>query len=108
MSGQHVIFLCSFHNNDITLSQFSAMIVLLQSFIKSLTVVLPFYPVGTMERVITYVTLLPSHIPTQLTHSCSEGEIATASTYAQLFSNLPSCGQPTRLIVYDLHTLQNR
>lgn len=53
ISGQHVIFLTSFHNNDVTLSQFSAMIVLLQSFIKSLTVVLPFYPVGTMERVVT-------------------------------------------------------
>lgn len=25
-----------------------------------------------------------------------------------MFSNLPSCGKPTRLIIYDLHTLQNR
>jgi hypothetical protein len=52
--------------------------------------VLPFYPVGTMERVI------------------KEGQVATANTYAQMFSNLPNCGKPTRLIVYDLHTLQNR
>ena len=44
--------LCSFHNNDVTLSQFSVMIMLLQSFIESLTVVLPYYPVGTMERVV--------------------------------------------------------
>ena len=58
ISGQHVVFLTSFHNNDVTLSQFSAMIVLLQSFIRSLTVVLPFYPVGTMERVVTYVMLV--------------------------------------------------
>jgi phosphoribosylpyrophosphate synthetase len=66
------------------------MITLLQSFIQSLTIVLPFYPVGTMERVIV------------------EGQVATANTYAQMFSNLPSCGKPTRLIIYDLHTLQNR
>lgn len=66
------------------------MIMLLQSFIESLTIILPYYPVGTMERVI------------------KEGQVATAATYAQLFSNLPSCGKPTRLIVYDLHTLQNR
>ena len=66
------------------------MITLLQSFIKSLTVVLPFYPVGTMERVIR------------------EGQVATANSYAQMFSNLPSCGCPTRLLTYDLHTLQNR
>ena len=25
-----------------------------------------------------------------------------------MFSNLPSCGKPARVIVYDLHTLQNR
>jgi len=90
ISGQNVLFLCSFHNNDVTLSQFSVMITLLQSFIDSLTIVLPFYPVGTMERIV------------------KEGQVATANTYAQMFSNLPSCGKPTRLVVYDLHTLQNR
>jgi ribose-phosphate pyrophosphokinase len=90
IARQHVLMLASFHNNDVTFSQFSVMITLLQSFIKSLTVVLPYYPVGTMERVI------------------QEGQVATANTYAQMFSNLPSCGKPTRLIIYDLHTLQNR
>lgn len=90
ISGEHVIFLASFHSNDVTLSQFQVIVMLLQSFIASLTIVLPFYPTGTMERVIR------------------EGEVATAATYAQLFSSLPSCGRPTRLIVYDLHTLQNR
>jgi ribose-phosphate pyrophosphokinase len=90
ISGENILMFASFHNNDVTLSQFSVMVTLLQSFIQSLTVVLPFYPVGTMERVI------------------QEGQVATANTYAQMFSNLPSCGKPTRLIIYDLHTLQNR
>mmetsp|Transcript_30035 Transcript_30035/g.35684 ORF Transcript_30035/g.35684 Transcript_30035/m.35684 type:complete len:336 (-) Transcript_30035:16-1023(-) len=90
LSGQHVIFLASFYNNDVTLSQFQVMIALLQSFIESLTIVLPYSPVGTMERVTV------------------EGTVATANTYAFMFSNLPSCGRPTRLMVYDLHTLQNR
>jgi ribose-phosphate pyrophosphokinase len=90
ISGERVLMLASFHNNDVTLSQFSVMVTLLQSFVESLTVVLPFYPVGTMERV------------------TKEGQVATANTYAQMFSNLPSCGKPTRLIIYDLHTLQNR
>lgn len=45
IAGEHVIFFASFHNNDVTLSQFSALIVLLQSFIESLTIILPFYPV---------------------------------------------------------------
>lgn len=90
ISGENILMIASFYDNDVTLSQFSVMVTLLQSFIESLTVVLPFYPVGTMERVLR------------------EGQVATANTYAQLFSNLPSCGKPTRLIVYDLHTLQNR
>jgi hypothetical protein len=64
ISGEHVLFLASFHNNDVTLSQFQVMIGLLQSFIESMTVVLPFSPVGTMERVIR------------------EGQVATAATYA--------------------------
>jgi len=90
ISGEHVLFLASFHDNDVTLSQFQVIICLLQSFIESLTVVLPFSPVGTMERV------------------TKEGQVATAATYAHMFSSLPSCGRPTRLMVYDLHTLQNR
>lgn len=90
LSGQHVIFLASFFNNDVTLSQFQVMIALLQSFIESLTIILPYSPVGTMERVTT------------------EGIVATANTFAFMFSNLPSCGRPTRLMIYDLHTLQNR
>lgn len=90
ISGENVLMLASFHNNDVTLSQFSVMITLLQSFIKTFTVVLPFSPTGTMERITT------------------EGQVATANTYAQMFSNLPSCGKPTRVITYDLHTLQNR
>ena len=27
---------------------------------------------------------------------------------ARLFAGLPTCGKPIRLVVYDLHTLQNR
>ncbi len=64
ISGEKVLFLASFHSNDTTLSQFSVMITLLQSFIDSLTVVLAFSPVGTMERV------------------TKEGQVATAATYA--------------------------
>jgi ribose-phosphate pyrophosphokinase len=90
IAGQNILMLSSFHSNDVTLSQFSVMVTILQSFVESLTVVLPFYPVGTMERVI------------------QEGQVATANTYAQMLSNLPSCGRPVRFVTYDLHTLQNR
>lgn len=90
IAGEHVIFFASFHNNDVTLSEISVLIVLLQSFIESLTIVLPFYPVGTNERVEV------------------EGKVATANTYATLLSNLPSIGRPIRIMIYDIHALQNR
>jgi phosphoribosylpyrophosphate synthetase len=90
IAGENVLMLASFTNNSTTLTQLLVMVTLLQSFIESLTVVLPFYPVGTMERI------------------NREGQVATASTYAQMLSNLPNCGRPTRLVIYDLHTLQNR
>lgn len=90
LRGRDVLFMASFHNNDATLSQLHAFVVILQSFIRSLTICLPFYPVGTMERVTT------------------EGTVATANTLAQLFAGLPNVGLPTRLMIYDLHTLQNR
>jgi len=90
LAGEHILFLASFHDNDVTLSQLQVMIALLESFIESLTIVLPYFPTGTMERVTV------------------EGQVATANTYSMLLSNLPSCGRPNRLMVYDLHTLQNR
>ena len=49
IAGEHVLFFASFHNNDVTLSQMSVLIVLLQSFIASMTIVLPFFPVGTSK-----------------------------------------------------------
>lgn len=90
IAGEHVLFFASFHNNDVTLSQFSVFIVLLQSFVASLTIVLPYYPVGTNERVDI------------------EGKVATANTYSHLLSSLPNCGKPTRLMIYDIHALQER
>mmetsp|Transcript_10613 Transcript_10613/g.25198 ORF Transcript_10613/g.25198 Transcript_10613/m.25198 type:complete len:349 (-) Transcript_10613:276-1322(-) len=90
IKNAHVIFLASFHNNDATLSQFHVLNMLCEAFLESLTVILPYYPTGTMERVVR------------------EGQVATANTLARLFSNLPRIGKPIRVMVYDLHTLQNR
>ena len=58
--GGNIVFLASLHNNDATMSQFHALTMLSESFIKSLTIVLPFFPTATMERI------------------TREGEVATA------------------------------
>jgi len=90
LQKSHVIFIASFDDNDAMMSQFHALIVLCESFVKTLTILLPYYPVATMERI------------------TEEGEIATANTTARMLSNLPSIGWPARVMFYDLHTLQNR
>jgi hypothetical protein len=37
-----------------------------------------------------------------------ELQVATANTYALLLSNLPTLGKPNRLMIYDIHALQER
>ena len=58
----HLLFLASFHNNDVSLSQFYALATLCESFPASITILLPFLPTATMERIV------------------EEGEVATANT----------------------------
>jgi len=88
--GEHVLFCASFDNNAVTLSQLYVLIVLCESFVESLTILLPFFPTATMERVV------------------KEGVVATANALSKLLANLPNPGRPIRMIVYDLHTLQNQ
>uniref|UniRef100_A0A7S2VLX6 phosphoribosylformylglycinamidine cyclo-ligase n=1 Tax=Zooxanthella nutricula TaxID=1333877 RepID=A0A7S2VLX6_9DINO len=90
IQDSHVLFMADFHSNDAILSQFHALTSLCESLIASLTIALPYYPHGTKER------------------KMSEGEVATANTIGWMLSSLPSVGKPTRVMVYDLHTLQNR
>lgn len=37
-----------------------------------------------------------------------EGVVATANTVAVMLSSLPPTGRPLRIMIYDIHTLQNR
>jgi len=90
---RHVVFLCSFSSQKEQLRQFRALYVLCRRAIKSLTILLPFSPTATMERI----------------DAKSEGVIATADCDAHFFSTLPtSFGGQVKLIIYDLHTLHNR
>ncbi|KAL6076209.1 Ribose-phosphate pyrophosphokinase 4 [Balamuthia mandrillaris] len=89
--GRHVVFLASFLQHTSLLSQLAVIYALPRYLVKSLIVVLPYFPTGTMERV------------------DSEGQIATAHTLATMLSVTPlSSSGPTRLIIYDIHALQER
>ena len=58
---------------------------------KSLTILMPYFPTGTMERI------------------DEEGQIATAMTFARILSAVPLTAHgPSKLVIYDIHALQNR
>ena len=89
-AGKHVLYCMPHSNNDVMMQSLHVLTVLLESQIASLTVVCPFVPTATMERV------------------TKEGVVATASTTARILSGLPNCGAPVRYMFYDLHTLGHR
>ncbi|KAL0362524.1 UNVERIFIED_CONTAM: Ribose-phosphate pyrophosphokinase [Sesamum calycinum] len=89
--GQHVAFLASFSSTSVIFEQLSVIYALPMLFAASFTVVLPFFPTGSFERIE------------------EEGDVATAFTLARMLSNTPiSRGGPTSLVIYDIHALQER
>ncbi|KZV27200.1 ribose-phosphate pyrophosphokinase 4 [Dorcoceras hygrometricum] len=89
--GQHIAFLASFSSTAVIFEQLSVIYALPMLFAASFTVVLPFFPTGSFERIE------------------EEGDVATAFTLARMLSNIPiSRGGPTSLVIYDIHALQER
>ncbi len=82
-------FLASFSSPGVIFEQLSIIYALPRMFVSSFTLVLPFFPTGTLERME------------------DEGDIATAFTLARILSNIPiSRGGPTSLVIFDIHALQ--
>jgi ribose-phosphate pyrophosphokinase len=89
--SKHCIFLLDFLNLEKIFEQLSVIYALPRYYTRSLTLVLSYFPTGTMERI------------------DEEGQIATAMTLARLFSCIPlSTFGPARIIIYDIHALQER
>lgn len=87
LEHRDVVFVACFENLNSKMIQISVLIALSQRGAKSLTIVLPFNPSATCERL------------------DEEGFLATADCDAHIFNTLP---MQNKLIMYDLHTLQNR
>lgn len=89
--GKDVAFLASFDATDTIFEQISVMYALAAARPKSLRILLPYFPTGTMERV--------DH----------EGQVATAHTLAQALSAVaPSGPGPVPLYMWDVHALPIR
>jgi len=82
---RNVAFLASFESPDVIFEQWSAMCMLPRTCAQSMTIILPYYVTGTMERV------------------DDVGQVATAKTLARLMSAIP--GGP-EIVTYDIHALQ--
>jgi phosphoribosylpyrophosphate synthetase len=89
--NRHVAFLASFQSHASIFEQLSIIYQLPRMFVGSFTLVLPYFPTGTAERVE------------------AEGDVATAVTLARILSNIPlSRGGPTSVVIFDIHALQER
>eukprot|EP00976_Prorocentrum_cordatum_P065569 1177951-Prorocentrum_minimum.AAC.5 len=89
LRNKNVAFLASFHNPSVIFQQLSVIYALPRMFVATFTLILPFFPTGTSERVE------------------DEGEVATAATMARVLSSIPpNRGGPTSLVIYDIHALQ--
>ncbi len=87
--SQHAAFLASFSSPGVIFEPLSIIYALPRMFVSSFTLALPFFPTRTLE------------------HMEDEGDIATAFTLARVLSNIPiSRGDPTSLMIFDIHALQ--
>eukprot|EP00128_Syssomonas_multiformis_P001148 Colp12_sorted_trinity150504_noHs@34279 len=91
MAGRDVIFLASFHTPEVIFEQLSIIYTIPRYLARSFTIILPYFPTGTMEKVE------------------KEGQVTTAKTMATLLSAMPLTARgPAQLIIYDIHALQER
>ena len=89
--GNDVVFLANMEDPRNIFEQISVIWAIPRYGARSLTIVLPYFPTGTMDRV------------------DEEGQICTAKTLARMFSATPmSMHGPARLVIFDIHALQER
>jgi phosphoribosylpyrophosphate synthetase len=86
-----VLFLASFHSPEAVFQQLPVIYALPSYGARSLTVVVPYYPTGTMERI--------THV----------GEVATAKSLARMISATPMAANgPSQFAIFDIHALQEQ
>jgi phosphoribosylpyrophosphate synthetase len=92
IKNHHVVYLASITNTTDLFEQIAVIRSIVKYRAKSLKVILPYLPVGTMERI------------------SNPGEIVTADTFIQILSNsipITSSG-PVTFSIIDIHALQEQ
>jgi len=87
----HVLLLLNMRHKEILLDELSLLYAIPRYGCRSLTVLLPFFPTGTKDRI------------------DQEGEVATAATLSRMLSATPvTPGGPAQFLIFDIHALQIR
>ncbi|XP_072022518.1 uncharacterized protein [Amphiura filiformis] len=90
-AGRDVIFVGSFHSQDVVFEQLSILYTMPRYLVRSFKFILPYFPTSTMERVDT------------------EGQVATAKVLATMLSSIPTTTRgPAQIVIFDIHALQER
>lgn len=88
LRGRDVAFLAAFENPQDSVTQRWVMSAFAYYQARSLTIILPFFPTGTMERM------------------DRQGRIVTAKSMARDLSSIPSCvSLKNRVVIWDMHAL---
>lgn len=88
---KEVIYIGDFSQMEYLFPNYAFIRAILGYYCKKLTIIIPFFPVGTMERI------------------SKKGEVATSRFLADIFSQLPSgAAAKTSIHIFDIHTLEQR
>jgi phosphoribosylpyrophosphate synthetase len=92
--GGKVIFLAYFSFNEPNVTSIITQLLFLNSLnhygVSEINIVLPYFPVGTMERIV------------------GEGEVPTAYSLAHMLNMIPSGASKNNLYIFDIHALCSR
>jgi len=94
LKDRRVIFLAYFTFNETSVTTILDQIIFLNSLshygVAEINIVLPYFPVGTMERIV------------------GEGEIPTAYSLAHMLNSIPEGTAKNKIYIFDIHALCSR
>ena len=94
LKGAKIIFLAYFSFNEPDATPMMNQLLFLNSLnhygVAEINIVLPYFPVGTLERIV------------------GEGEIPTAYALAHMLNSIPSGASKNNLFIFDIHALCSR
>jgi phosphoribosylpyrophosphate synthetase len=94
LRGAKIIYFAYFSFNELDVTTITDQLLFLNSLshygVGEINIVLPYFPVGTMERIV------------------GEGEIPTGYSLAHMLNSIPNGSSKNKIYIYDIHALCSR